>query len=97
MMSKEKRWVVCTLAPLLVHPLPIIQSPQLFCPMVDTMSVLDLTSAMIAGAINVTIRGNPRQPPPHPQQGGCRITAKYLRELEDTEARWVFRCVFPAR
>ena len=93
MASEEKQRTLLALAPLFLHPLPIIQTPQL---LYSTTGTTDAGSVSVefASATALTTAGMlPREQPPHPQQGGHRITIQYLRELPDAEARWAFRYV----
>lgn len=92
-MDEEKRRVIRALAPLLIHPPPIIQNPQLLYPSVDITDMPGFASAAVAGAMTVTIADCSKESTPRPQQGGCRITTQYLLGLPDTEARWAFRYV----
>ena len=95
MASEEKKRLLLALAPLLLHPPPIVQTLPLLCSAVgatDTNFVsAEIASVAALAAINVA---QPKECSPCPQQGGRRITIQYLEELPDTEALWAFRSVF---
>lgn len=92
MTGKEKGHALLTLALLLIHLPLIIQTPQLLYSTVETVdpSLVSAGTATVATLAIVDIDSKPKEQPPHPQQGGCRITAQYLKELPDTEAQWAF-------
>ena len=94
MANAEKQRILLALAPLLLHPPPIAQTPQLLHSMTDVVDI-GLASAEIAGvaALAAMDASQSKEQPPHPQQGGHRITIQYLQELPDAEARWAFRYV----
>ena len=89
MANEEKRRVLLALAPILLQPPPTIQAAQLLYPEPETADAAGLIGA---AAFAVMDAAEPRQPP-RPQQGGYRITTKYLQEIPETEALWMFRCV----
>ena len=90
MASEEKKRTLLALAPLLLHPPPIIQTTQLLYGTAD-LSLISAGTASVAALAIMDINNKPKERPPHPQQGGHRITAQYLEELSDTEAQWTFR------
>ena len=95
MTSEEKRNILLTPTPILLHPPPIAQTPQLLYSMTE-ITDMELTSVarVTSTATLVTMDTVQfKEQPPHPQQGGCRITAQYLRELPDVEVRWAFQQV----
>ena len=94
MASERKRRALTALTPMLLHPPPIVQNPQLLYSMAGVTDV-DLDSAGITStaALTAISMNQSKEPSPHPQQGGCRITIQYLQELSDAEALWAFRYV----
>lgn len=94
MASEEKRRMLLALAPLILHPPLIIPTSQLLYSTAGATET-DVTSAGIAGMVALTLldADQAREHPPHPKQGGRRITVQYLQELPDVEALWAFRYV----
>ena len=95
MASEEKKCLLLALAPLLLHPPPIVQILPLLCSAVgatDTNFVsAEIASVAALTAINVA---QLKERSPCPQQGGRQITIQYLEELPDTGALWAFQSVF---
>ena len=93
MASEEKRRALLALAPLLLHPPPTIQTPQLLYSTAETTDVGLVSAETIGTAALAMDISQPKEQPPRPSQGGHWITAQYLQELPDTEAKWTFQYV----
>ena len=94
MASEEKRRALLALTPLLLHPPPVIQIPQFLYSTAETTDMGLVSAGTVGVAALAMDASQPKKKRPRPSQGGCWITAQYLRELPDTEAKWTFRYVF---